>query len=131
MHKLRKLCENTLYKTYTNLRKSGPIPFETNEEYLILADRYGMQDLIQMCVEEYVASSDVATAKGAVNSDTLSEHVKLLILKKKLSKLNSYLEKERKYRAEAEMKANQLKPKSNWKKYWHVDNGPAAKGTHG
>lgn len=125
------LCVNTVHATYMNLRKTGPIPFETNEEYLLLADRYGIHDLIQHCVEEYVANSDVATAKGAVNSDTLSEQVKLLILRKKLAKLNAHLERERRYRVEAEMKANQLKPKTSWKKYWHLDEGPATKGKHG
>ncbi|XP_060574569.1 uncharacterized protein LOC132732184 isoform X3 [Ruditapes philippinarum] len=130
MHRLRKQCEQILYSTYINVRKeypNGGIPSEINEEYLLLADRYGINDLIQMCVDEYVSNSGVAMAKVAVNSDNLSERVKLLILRKKLSKLNTTLEKERRHKAEAEMKANRLQPKSNWHKYWHVDEGPASK----
>lgn len=123
MRKLRKQCEDSLYATYQNLRREyrvGMIPPETNQEYLSLADRYGMKDLLHMCVEEYVSNSNVETAKLAVNSDMLSEQVKLMILRKKLAKLNLHLEKERRYRTEAELKANRLKPKTDWHKYWQL-----------
>lgn len=130
MYKLRKQCEDSLYLTYQNLRKEhrvGMIPPEANQEYLSLADRYGMKDMLQMCIEEYVSNSNVETAKLAVNSDTLSEQVKLMILRKKLAKLNLHLEKERRYRTEAELRANRLKPKTGWHKYWHIEEGPEVK----
>ncbi|KAL4231777.1 hypothetical protein ACF0H5_009353 [Mactra antiquata] len=97
------------------------MPKDVNEEYLVMSDRYGIENILELCIEEYIASFDVTSAKSAMNSETLSERVKLLILRQKLAKLNAHLEKERMYKAEAEQKISKLLPKTHWKKYWHTD----------
>ncbi|XP_052772840.1 uncharacterized protein LOC128211808 isoform X1 [Mya arenaria] len=122
MAKLRQQCETVLLQTYKKLRRDhhvGGILADINEEYLLLADRYNIRPLLQMCIEEYVANPDISNAKMAAHSDALSEKVKLLILQKKLAKLNYHLEKERRYRSEAEQTANRIAPKTDWQKYWH------------
>jgi len=119
---LRKRCETALLQAFKDLRKRhhvGSIPEEVNEEYLILADKYSIRPLLQLCIEEYVANPDIVATKSATTSDKLSENVKLLILQKKLSKLNYHLEKERRYKSDAETKAHKLAPKTDWRKYWH------------
>ncbi|XP_052249576.1 uncharacterized protein LOC127857199 [Dreissena polymorpha] len=122
MHKLRRECEKVLMETYLSLRKDhhiGGIQAEINEEYLLLADRYKIQKLLNLCIEEFVANPDISTAKSAVNSETISEKVKLLILQKKLAKLTYHLEKERRYKSEVQDEEKKLTPKTDWQKYWH------------
>ena len=68
-----------------------------------------------MCVEEYVHSPTQDITKSVINSDVVSEGVKLLILERKLARLNKALEKERKYRNDAETKLDSISPKKLWR----------------
>ena len=87
---------------------------EVNEEYLILADRYKFDTLLRMCVEEYVHCPNQDVTKTIVNSDTVSEGVKLLILERKLARLNNALEKERKYKHTVENQLDSVSPRKRW-----------------
>lgn len=118
MFRLRRACENVLHESYDNLRKEyhlGNIPPDINEDYLILADRYSFEGLLHMCVEEYVHSPTQDIHKSVINSDVVSEGVKLLILERKLVRLNRALDKERRYRFDAENKLDSLTPKKLWR----------------
>ena len=66
-----------------------------------------------MCVEEYVHAPSLT--KSLVESDVVSEAVKLLILERKLVRLNRALEKERRYRSDAENKLDSISPKKLWR----------------
>ena len=68
-----------------------------------------------MCVEEYVHSPTQDIHKSVINSDVVSEGVKLLILERKLVRLNRALDKERRYRFDAENKLDSLTPKKLWR----------------
>lgn len=67
-----------------------------------------------MCVDEYVHCPNEDLTKSIVNSDAVSECVKLLILKKKLARLNNALEKERQYRHTAENQLGNFTPRKRW-----------------
>ena len=68
-----------------------------------------------MCVEEYVHSPSQDITKSVINSDVVSEGVKLLILERKLARLNKALDKERSYRSAAENKLDSITPKRLWR----------------
>ena len=68
-----------------------------------------------MCVEEFVHSPSQDITKSIINSDVVSEGVKLLILERKLARLNKALDKERKYRSDAETKLDHIIPKKLWR----------------
>ncbi|KAL4231776.1 hypothetical protein ACF0H5_009352 [Mactra antiquata] len=119
MLKLRRNCENVLHAAFSELRKEyhlGHIPAEINEEYLILADRYNFDTLLSMCTDEYMncSSQDSCSAKNLMNIETVSERVKLMILKRKLSRLNLALEREKKFRNEAENELDQVSSRKRW-----------------
>lgn len=79
-----------------------------------MADRYKFDSLLRMCVDEYVHCPNQDVTKSIVNSDTVSEGVKLLILERKLAKLNTALEKERKYKHDVEHRLDNASPKKRW-----------------
>ncbi|KAH3707795.1 hypothetical protein DPMN_067211 [Dreissena polymorpha] len=117
MFRLRRDCEIVLYHAYEQLRKDhrlGHMPPDINEEYLIIADRYKFEELLQMCIAEYVHCTNHDVTKGIVNTETVSERVKLVILERKLSRLNAALERERKYKYDMENKLGTMSPKSKW-----------------
>ncbi|KAH3707792.1 hypothetical protein DPMN_067208 [Dreissena polymorpha] len=77
MYKLRRECEKVLMENYLSLRKDhhiGGIQAEINGEYLLFADRYKIQKLLNLCIEDIVAN--ISTAKSAVTPETISEKVK-------------------------------------------------------
>ncbi|XP_045188556.2 uncharacterized protein LOC123546395 [Mercenaria mercenaria] len=117
MFKLRRNCANVLHTAYEQLRKEyrlGHMPSEINEEYLILADRYHFDPMLLMCVDEFVHYPEQDMTKSFVNSETVSEGVKLMILERKLARLNNALEKERRYKTNVESKLDTMSQKKKW-----------------
>ncbi|WAR21467.1 hypothetical protein MAR_015441 [Mya arenaria] len=117
MFKLRRNCENVLHAAYEQLRKDhrlGHIPPEINEEYLIMSDRYRFDRLLNMCIDEHVHCAAPGQTKTIVNADTLSESVKLIILEKKLARLNNALDRERKYKHDMESTLSNISPRTKW-----------------
>ena len=86
---------------------------EVNEEFLVLADRYKFNGLLHLCMDEYV-NCPQDTLKNVVDSDTLSESVKLIILQKKYNRLNAALDRERKYKTDMEYRLKYVSPKRRW-----------------
>lgn len=117
IYKLRRVCEKVLFTAYEQLRrehKLGKMPGDTNEEYLVIADRYRFDTLLSMCIDEYVYCSNQELTKTMVNLETVSESVKLMILQRKLERLNSALEQERRYKHTVECNLDNMSPKKMW-----------------
>ena len=107
-----------MYSAFEQLRKdhnTGEIPQAVTEEFMVLADRFSFSGLLRMCVDEFVHNPKMDVAKSVVGSETVSDAVKLLILERKLAKLNRELEKERKYKHDANCKATIQLPKTLWR----------------
>lgn len=104
---LKQLCEQTIMKAFRELRKGkkhGQLPVEISLEYLHLADKYEFPGLRHLVTDEFVYNEDQYCTKALLESTLISEHVKLMVLDKKVEKVHVELEKERRERTSIETK---------------------------
>lgn len=104
---LKQLCEQTIIKAFKELRrgkKHGQLPVEISLEYLHIADKYEFPGLRNLVTDEFVYSEDQYSTKALLESTLISEHVKLMVLDKKVEKVHVDLEKERRERTSIETK---------------------------
>ena len=104
---LKQLCEQTIIKAFRELRKGkkhGQLPVEISLEYLHLADKYEFPGLRNLVTDEFVYNEDPYGTKALLESTLISEHVKLMVLDKKVEKVHVDLEKERRERTSIETK---------------------------
>ena len=104
---LKQLCEQTIIKGFRELRKGkrhGQLPVEISLEYLHLADKYEFPALRNFVTDEFVHNDDPYSTKVLLESKLISEHVKLMVLDKKVERVHVDLEKERRERTSIETK---------------------------
>ena len=104
---LKQLCEQTIIKAFKELRKGkkhGILPVEISLEYLHIADKYEFPALRNLVTDQFVLNEDPYSTKVLLESTLLSEHVKLMVLDKKVEKVHVELEKERRERTSIETK---------------------------
>ncbi|KAH3787274.1 uncharacterized protein LOC127843269 [Dreissena polymorpha] len=104
---LKRLCEQTIIQSFRQMRrgkKPGALPVEISLEYLHLADKYDFPGLKNLVTDEFVNSEDPSATKSLLESELISEHVKLTVLDKKVEKVHFELDKERRERTAIETK---------------------------